>query len=299
VRLPDGRLAGIGLYVVLESDASGGFTTTQTDSSGKFSFDNLANARYRVRVNAPGYEEEAQEIDMSTTPIGYLKFALRPKPSLDKAQAVSGVIRTNPRFPQDMPQAAQKEFEQGLEIFSSGKNHQKSISHFKKSAEEYPKYPPTFYYLGAAQAINRNFDEAVPALQKCIELDGKAPEAMIALGSVYNSLRKYGEAERMLTRAVELAPNSFDAHEELAKALMPNLERTPEAEVHLRKAISLNSTSSEAHILLGNVLLRQRNTEGALKEYQESLRLNPKGPLADATREMISKIENGLKTAKE
>jgi hypothetical protein len=154
VRLPDDRPAEVGLYVVLESDASGGFTTTQTDSSGKFSFNDLANARYRVRVRAPGYEEETQEIDLSITPVGSLRLSLRLKPSSQEAQPVSGVIRANPPFPEDMPEPAQKEFQHGFEIFSSGKNQQKSISHFEKSAEQYPKYAPTFYYLGAAQAIN-------------------------------------------------------------------------------------------------------------------------------------------------
>jgi tetratricopeptide (TPR) repeat protein len=144
----------------------------------------------------------------------------------------------------------------------------------------------------------KNLDQAIPALQKCIALDGKSPQAMIALGVAYNSQKKYGEAEKVLTRAVQLAPESFDAHEELAKALLPHLQRTPEAEVHLRKAVSLNNTSVEAHILLGNVLLREHNTEGALKEYQESLRLAPKGPMAEATKEMVSKIESELKSAK-
>src|SRR3954469_19887614 len=64
VRLPNDRAAGIGLYVTLESDGSGGFANTQTDSRGKFSFPGLANARYRVKVHAIGYQDETQEVDL-------------------------------------------------------------------------------------------------------------------------------------------------------------------------------------------------------------------------------------------
>lgn len=294
VRLPDGRPAGIGLYVTLESDASGGFLNTQTDSRGKFSFNGLANVRYRVKVRAPGYEEEVEEIDLSITPVGFLKISLRPKAG-SGPQPVSGTVNVNPRFPDDMPESARKEFQQGLDIFTSGKDQHKSISHFKKSADAYPKFAPTFYYLGAAEAINKDVDAAVPALQKSLELNDKSVEALIALGSLYTAQKKYGDAEKLLARAVELAPESFDAHEALAKALLPDLPRTPETEAHLKKAVALNDKSVEAHILLGNVFLRQRKQQEALHEYETALHLDPKGPMAGPVKEMISKLEKSAK----
>jgi Tfp pilus assembly protein PilF len=287
----------MGLYVALESDASGGFLTTQTDSRGKFTFNSLANVRYRIRVRAPGYEEEVQETDLSTIPVAFLRFNLRPRPGGNSPQPITG-ITTNPSFPDGMSEDARKEFQEGFDIFSSGKNQQKSISHFKKSAEKYPQYAPTFYYLGVAQALDKNLDDAVTSLRKSIELNEKSPEALIALGSIYNTRKQPSEAESLLTKAIELAPESFDAHKELAKALMPNLQRTPEAEVHLKKAISLNKDSVEAHLMLGNVFLRERNNEGALAEYKEALRLDPKGPLAEPTRQMVAKIETSLKAGK-
>jgi tetratricopeptide (TPR) repeat protein len=297
VRYPDGKPAGVGLYVALESDASGGFLTTQTDSRGKFSFNGLANVRYRVRVRAPGFEEESQETDLSINPAGYLRFTLHPKPS-SEPQPVAGVTSANPKFPDDMPENAQKEFQKGFEIFSSSKDQPKSISHFKKAADAYPKFAPTFYYLGAAEAIDKNFDEAAKSLQKSIELNDQAPESLIALGAVYNTQKKFGEAEKILKRAVDLAPESFGAHEEYAKSILADLERTPEAEPHLKKAVSLNDKSVEAHILLGNIYLRERNQEAALKEYQESLRLDTKGPMSGPTKQMVNKLENALKEAK-
>jgi hypothetical protein len=48
------------------------------------------------------------------------------------------------------------------------------------------------------------------------------------------------------------------------------------------------------HVLLGNIALRKRDTPGALKEFQEYLRLDPKGPMAEDTQAMVKKLQDGL-----
>lgn len=48
------------------------------------------------------------------------------------------------------------------------------------------------------------------------------------------------------------------------------------------------------HVLLGNIALRKRDVPGALKEFQEYLRLDPKGPMAEGTQAMVKKIQDTL-----
>jgi hypothetical protein len=45
---------------------------------------------------------------------------------------------------------------------------------------------------------------------------------------------------------------------------------------------------------MGNILLREHNAEGALKEFKEALRLDPTGPTAEPTQQMIARIEAAL-----
>jgi tetratricopeptide (TPR) repeat protein len=291
VKLSNGSMAPQGLYVVLESDASGGFVTTQTDSRGKFSFNGLAPVRYRVRVRGAGYEEATEEIDLSTMPFGLLRFTLKAKAGTESSVApITGAIAA---LPSDMPADAQKEYNEAFDAFQAGK-FEKSIPHFKKSADKYPKYPQTFYYLGGAYASTGNFEDATKALQKSLELNDKSPETYIALGTCQFQQKQFPEAEQTLNKAVELSPGSFDAQYQLARAQLVQ-NKVPDSQQHLDAALKLNANSAEAHILMGNVMLKMRNPEGALKEYQEGVRLNPKGPMAEPTKAMIAKIEAALK----
>jgi tetratricopeptide (TPR) repeat protein len=72
------------------------------------------------------------------------------------------------------------------------------------------------------------------------------------------------------------------------------LNRFPEAETQARKALELQPEFAEAHLLLGNVLLRLRNGPEALTEFQSYLRLAPNGPFAGAAAELVKKLEAAL-----
>ncbi len=47
---------------------------------------------------------------------------------------------------------------------------------------------------------------------------------------------------------------------------------------------------------MGNILLRKREAPAALHEFKEYLRLEPNGPFAAPTRELVAKIEQALRT---
>jgi lipoprotein NlpI len=60
--------------------------------------------------------------------------------------------------------------------------------------------------------------------------------------------------------------------------------------------IALRPEFPAAHHLLGNILLRKRDAPAALQEFREYLRLEPNGPFAPPTREVVAKIEQALAT---
>ncbi len=54
---------------------------------------------------------------------------------------------------------------------------------------------------------------------------------------------------------------------------------------------------AEARLLMGNLLLPNRHTPRTLQQFKEYLRLDPNGPFAAPTRELVTKIEQALGTA--
>jgi len=53
-----------------------------------------------------------------------------------------------------------------------------------------------------------NYDRAVDALQKCLNLDSKKPVIYFELGKNYNKLKNYGAAEDALRKAISMQPDN-------------------------------------------------------------------------------------------
>ncbi|HVZ15920.1 MAG TPA: tetratricopeptide repeat protein, partial [Terriglobales bacterium] len=240
------------------------------------------------------YMDASADFDMSIMASAYAPLTLRPKPGTEGNQPVSGLLAV---LPSDMPENAKSEFNEGYNIVASGKDLEKAIPHFKKVTDAYPKYAPAYLLLGTAYVRTDKPDDAITPLQKAIELDPKSSDAYTVLGTVYVGQKKFPNAEQSLSKAVELAPTSFDAQYQLGRTYFAE-QKWPEAQQHLAAALQSNPNSAEAHIQMGNTMLRLRNAEGALKEYQEGVRLDPKGPMAEPAKQMIGKIQTALAAQK-
>ena len=83
-----------------------------------------------------------------------------------------------------------------------------------------------------------------------------------------------GDAERFLSRAIEMWPDEHNAHFALGK-LRAEQNRLAEAEDHLRKAAALDPATAKIHAILANVLVRTGRVEQATAHYQEAIRLRP------------------------
>ncbi len=80
----------------------------------------------------------------------------------------------------------------------------------------------------------------------------------------------YTEAERMLVKATELAPNDADVYCNLGNVLQAQ-DQIEAAIVNFLKAIKLSPDYVEAHFNLGNAYREQEQFEDAIKSYQKAL----------------------------
>jgi tetratricopeptide (TPR) repeat protein/predicted Ser/Thr protein kinase len=124
----------------------------------------------------------------------------------------------------------------------------------------------------------RNPDRAVALLREAAKSDPGA-DSLTNLGGSLLLLRRYGEAEESLRKALALQPENLDPALNLADCLTL-LGRTAEARrlyAHIAETTSLQSTANDSHLssVRAQALAHLGDTDQALEAIQQALRLNP------------------------
>jgi len=293
VRLDNGQAADH-VIVRLRSDQIAVQTETQTDTQGKFEFDGLYPTTFHLSIEGQGFRPYSTLVDISMSKMAYEQITLQldkePEAKAVPAEGPAGSV--NVRIAQ-IPPAARKEFDAGrrrMQVHDAAGSAQR----FQKAIELYPQYAEAYQLLGVVHLEGGKLREAEPELEKSTQIEPHLSTAQFALGICRNLMAKYSLAETALLKGLELDPQSADGHEELAKTYLA-LGRWQDAEPHAQTAVTLKPDMAGAHVLLGDIALRKRDPQKALKEYHEYLRLDPKGTMAEGTQQMVDKIEQSLK----
>ena len=293
----DGSPFGQGALVKIESEHGGAAAQVMTDSRGRFDVALMESSRYTVTVHAAGYRDETAEADLATVPRASIQITLHELPSAASlAPSPVAPEATVPVSDLNVPENAQREFDKGRKLLMDEHKSAESISLFRKAIQLAPSYSQAYFLLGTAYMESGKWSDAETSLEKAISFNGKLGPAYLALGSCLVTQKRFAEAEKPLLQGLEVNPDASRGHYDLGRAYYA-LNRFPEAEVHARKVVALEPDFPDARVLLGNVLLRLRDGNGALAEFQEYLRLAPKGPLAAPTQELVNKLKAALAAA--
>jgi tetratricopeptide (TPR) repeat protein len=266
----------------------------ETDSMGKFSVQGLRPAVYIIRVRFPGYEEASERLDLTITSSSYLDFQLRPRPQITSgAIAPEGPAAKLDARLASIPEKARKEFEKARELWQGGKDPQGCVDHLEKAIKAYPRFSDAYVLLANAQMQLNKPVEAEKALDQAIEADPKFADAWLTRGMLQNRLKDYAGAEKSLNQALQLEDNSAEGHYELARTYWA-LGRWQDADPHAQKAAKLMPNMAPVYVILGNISLRKQDAPGALKNFQEYLRLSPTGPMAPGVQTMVKRIQDAI-----
>jgi tetratricopeptide (TPR) repeat protein len=293
VRFAQGGAPAEKVLVRVEGFGSGVNGQMLTDSTGKFRFSGLGQATYIVTVRAPGYRELRQEVDLQTMPRAYLQFQLVPEKTETTPLPVAGNL-VNSKIPPE----AQKEFDTGRTMLVEEKKVEGGIAHLEKAVSLSPEFLDAHLLLGTAYMDTKQWEKAERELRKTLEIDSKATAAHFALGEVYRQQQKYAEAEKALQDGLKLDPKSHQGHFALGQVYFAKGD-IAKAGPEVGQALQLKPDYAEAYLLAGNLFLRARNAANALQMFEEYLRLEPKGPLAAQTREMVEKIKKAMSEKKQ
>jgi tetratricopeptide (TPR) repeat protein len=135
--------------------------------------------------------------------------------------------------------------------------------------------------LGAARnnlgnALRRlgRLDEALGHYARSVDLQPKSADALNNLGSALAEAGRVSEAIPVLQRAVQLSPDFAPAHANLGTAL-GLAGRWPEACVRLREAVRLDPNQADAQAKLAVALAQSGRLEESLAYFRGALRLAP------------------------
>ncbi len=189
---------------------------------------------------------------------------------------------------------------------------------FTKSTQWAPGNALGWYYLARAKYNENRFEEAVAAFKECLKLDPKHVRAEDNLGLTLQALGRMEEAQQAfenaiawqanaqvkdpwpyidfgsfflennqpekaapyLQRALEIAPDSAKAHQQIGKAYLLLKELT-KAQAELERAVQLEPDNARVHYMLGQLYQREGESDKAKKEFAQYSRLNALHPGED------------------
>jgi predicted O-linked N-acetylglucosamine transferase (SPINDLY family) len=137
-----------------------------------------------------------------------------------------------------------------------------------------PKYPQAHYNLALAFTGLGQTDDAIANYRTALEQEPRFAEAWEGLGRVLLDVRQYRAAVTALSRAAALKP-SAPAFMLLAHA-HGGMENLDAAITACRKAVEISPESADAHDALGNELKWTGQLDAAMAEFRRALELDPK-----------------------
>ncbi len=91
-----------------------------------------------------------------------------------------------------------------------------ALASFRKALDLDPNQAAALGYLSSYFLDNRNYQDAIPLLERLVSLNPEKAGPRLTLGIAYRGEGRYEEAIRAYNDALRLEPNSADAHRNLA-----------------------------------------------------------------------------------
>lgn len=284
VRLAATGLPAPGIPIRLERIAGGIVDQIDTDGSGRFRFPNLPRGYYKVIVSAPGFRAVQQDADLQVLFRVHLIMDLVADASKDS----SGAAKLTDVLEADVPATARDKFARGRTALAK-KDHHEAIAEFERAILIHPQYFSAHFLLATVFINVKDWKRAEAALGRALEIKPDDVATRLLLGEVYWRQKRNDEAEKTLLEGLKLDDQAWQGYFTLSRMYWA-LGNVAKAGSAVGRTIQLKPEFAEAHLLAGNILLKLNEQRRALVEYEEYVRLAPKGEFAAETRSLIQKL---------
>ncbi len=163
--------------------------------------------------------------------------------------------------------------------FWLAKNFDQAIAAYSRAIELGPKFAYPYNRLGNVYRHQSRYDEAIAAYSRAIELDPKYAYPHNGLGNVYSDQSRYDEAIAAYSHAIELDPKDADPQFWLSVVY----QLYDEAIAAYSRAIELDPKDADPHNGLGIVYQLMKQYEKAEEAFRKAVELDPQRGMCRAS----------------
>ena len=297
-----------------------------TDSKGRFSFQLgqnsfvVADASVGSNESVPGFgsqsgsggafnpmgggisERDLTGCDIRASLVGYRsdQVSLVGRHYLDQPEIGTIVLHRYANVPGTTisitslaaPKDAVKSFDKGREAVRKEKWEQ-ARQYFEKAVEGYPKYAAAWYELGRTLEHLKDPAGASKAYEQAFSADERYLPPYIQLAAIAVEKRNWSEVVARTDLVVKLDPLNFPGIYVYNSIAQFNLQNLDAAEKSAREAVKLDTTHRfpDANRVLGVILARRGDFEGAAENLKAYLKLAPNGSAAQLAKDQLIRIE--------
>jgi hypothetical protein len=189
------------------------------------------------------------------------------------------------------PGGARKALEKGREA-EQKKNWDRAMQALQKAVQIYPKYAAAWFELGRVQMMKGDAAAAKLAFQQSLAADAKYVPPYQGLAELAFQSKQWPEVVHITEETVALNPVSFPAaylFNAVANYYLPNLEA---AEKSARQGIKVDSGRQIAKLryVLGIILLKKQDYSQASLYFHEYMRLTTETTELEAANRQLAEI---------
>ncbi|HEV8702682.1 MAG TPA: tetratricopeptide repeat protein [Candidatus Polarisedimenticolia bacterium] len=172
-------------------------------------------------------------------------------------------------------------------IHLRGDRFVEAAAEYEKETTLAPDNDRVWFQLGQALARAGQDDKALEALEKASAIDPSKSDAYMEMAAIYEKKKDRAKADEAYQKVIALDPKNAASSFFNIGVHAWNENHDREAAQAFRKAIEVDPSYAAAHRELARTLTRMQDFDGAVKHYEQYLKLSPGAPDAKEIKEMI------------
>jgi tetratricopeptide (TPR) repeat protein len=239
--------------------------------------------------------DQQVRLDPSITAVQMVQINLTPRDAPAPTDTLGGQKGKNPyivdldEYRHHFPKKAVKEFDKGLAADNVGKRDE-AIKHYEDAIQIAPDFYPAHNNLGSDYLAKSDFPAAQSQFETAIKLNQSDPEAHLNLANALLQTKNYEGALQSAEEGLRRNPNSAFG-KFLLGSIYERMGKFQEAERALRGALEIDPNMSRVRLELVNLYLVEKRKTDAVTELRDFIKTFPQDPMAPKAKQVLEKLE--------